>query len=92
MHQHRAEHLVVVDCGAVAMMLLGALRAVDRLRGEVAGAVEREQIVADRREHLPRRAQQPLGVEVLAAKRGTHQNPPRSIRFARKYTDFQSKI
>ena len=33
MYQHRAKHLVVVGRGAVAVMLLGAVRTVDRLRG-----------------------------------------------------------
>jgi len=46
MHQHRPEHLMVVGRGAVAVMLLCTLRAVYLLRGEVAGAVEREQVVA----------------------------------------------
>ncbi len=44
-HQHRAEHLVIVGRGAVAMVFLGALRAVDRRRGEVARAVERKPIM-----------------------------------------------
>ena len=46
MHQHRPKHLVIVGRGAVAVVLLGTLGAVHLLRGEVAGAVEREQVVA----------------------------------------------
>lgn len=45
MHQHRAEHLVIVGGGAMAMVLLATLRAVDRRRGEVARAIDREQMM-----------------------------------------------
>lgn len=45
MHQHRPEHLMVVGRGAVAVMLLCTLRAVHLLRGEVAGAVEGQQVM-----------------------------------------------
>ena len=45
MHQDGTEHLVVVGDGAVTVVLLGAVRTVDLLRGEIARAIDGEQVM-----------------------------------------------
>ena len=48
--------------------------------------------VGDRCTDPPRLAQQPLGAEVFTANRCTHQDLPRSLRFAWQYTDSARKV
>ena len=46
MHQHRAQHLMVIRHLAVPMLLLTAVGAMDLVGREIAGAINRQQIMA----------------------------------------------